>query len=153
MADVTGIEGIHVPLGSGRRIPALLRGEVEAICVPIPEAIAHVKAGEVRLLAVANDARDPLAPDVPTMKEQGFPMTMELFRGLSVPKGTPPAIIQKLADAFRKAAGAGKFKEMGEQAGYSVSTQGPEDFAKYLAEQNGLIAKTVAKAGIKEEKK
>lgn len=153
VADTVGMEGIHVPLGSGARIPALLRGEVEAVCVPLPEAIAHVKAGKVRLLAVASEQRDPLAPDVPTLKELGYPAAMELFRGLSVPKGTPPPIIEKLADAFGKAAQSEKFTAMGEKGGYSVSVLGPKEFETYLAEQNGLIAKTVAKAGIKPEKK
>ncbi len=55
VAHAVGMKFIHVPLGSGRRIPALLRGEVEAVCVPLPEAAKHVQAGTVRLLAVPSE--------------------------------------------------------------------------------------------------
>ncbi|MFQ5846706.1 MAG: tripartite tricarboxylate transporter substrate binding protein [Candidatus Methylomirabilales bacterium] len=153
VADAVGIKVIHVPLGSGRRIPALLRGEVEAVCVPLPEAAKHVQAGTVRLLAVPSERRDPLAPDVPTLKELGYPAAIELFRGLSVPKGTPPAVIQKLAEAFRQAAHSAQFKAMGQKRGYSVAYLGPDEFSTLLATQNALIAKTVKKAGIKAKKK
>jgi tripartite-type tricarboxylate transporter receptor subunit TctC len=149
VGHATGIEVIHVPLGSGRRIPALLRGEVEAVCVPLPEAAKHVEAGNVRLLVVPSENRDPLAPDVPTLKELGYPAAIELFRGLSVPKGTPPAVIQKLAEAFRKAADSEQFNAMGQKRGYSVSYLGPGDFDMYLANQNEIIANTIKKAGIK----
>ncbi len=153
VGHATGIKFIHVPLGSGRRVPALLRGEVEAVCVPLPEAAKHVEAGTVRLLVVPSEKRDPLAPDVPTLKELGYPAAIELFRGLSVPKGTPPAVIQKLAETFQKAANSTKFKQMGHARGYSVSYLGPGKFDKYLAEQNEIIAKTIKKAGIKPKKK
>jgi tripartite-type tricarboxylate transporter receptor subunit TctC len=149
MTETAGLKVIHAPLGSGKRIPSLLRGEVEMISVPTPEIVAHVKAREVRILAVPSKAPDPSFPDVPTLEQAGVSMAMELFRGFSVPKGTPPAVAQKLADAFGRAAQDEAFRTAGVNGGYIVAVQGPEEFRKYLAEQNALIADLVKKAGLK----
>lgn len=148
MAEMSGIKVIHVPLGSGKRIPSLLRGEVEMISVPTPEVAAQARAGEVRILAVPSQAPDPTLPGVPTLRQLGIPMSVELFRGLSVPKGTPPAVIQKLADAFQKAAHDAAFRSAGEKGGFVVGTQGPAEFRGYLAEQDAFIAGMMQKAGL-----
>ncbi|HSF06068.1 MAG TPA: tripartite tricarboxylate transporter substrate binding protein [Methylomirabilota bacterium] len=149
LTEATGIKVIHAPLGSGKRIPSLLRGEVEMISVPTPEIAAHVRAGEVRILAVPSEAADPAFPGVPTLRQAGVPVAMELFRGFSVPKGTPAAVVDKLAEAFQKAAQDEAFKQAGANGGYIVAVQGPAAFRKYLEEQNALIADLVKKAGLK----
>jgi len=78
-------------------------------------------------------------------------VAMDLFRGLSVPKGTPPTVIQKLADAFGRAAQDASFKAAGDKGGFVVAVQGPEAFRKYLAEQNAFIAELVQKTGLKKK--
>lgn len=148
MAEMAGIKVVHVPLGSGKRIASLLRGEVEMISVPTPEVAAQVKAGELRILAIPSDAPDPSFPGAPTLKQVGIPMSIELFRGLSVPKGTPAPVIQKLADAFQRAAHDKSFESAGEMEGFLVSTQGPEEFRKYLAAQDAFIADMMKRAGL-----
>ncbi len=149
VTEATGIKVIHAPLGSGKRIASLLRGEVEMISVPTPEIAAQVRAGEVRLLAVPSEAPDPAFPGVPTLRQAGVPVAMELFRGFSVPKGTPAAVIEKLAGAFQKAAQDATFTQAGVKGGYLVAVQGPAEFRKYLADQNEVIADLVKKAGLK----
>lgn len=148
MAEMAGIKVIHVPLGSGKRIPSLLRGEVELISVPTPEVAGQAKAGEVRILAVPSEAPDPTFPGIPTLKQLGVPVSIELFRGFSVPKGTPTPVIAKLADAFQKAAQDNSFKDAGDKGGFLVSAQGPEEFLKYLAAQDAFIADVMKKAGL-----
>jgi tripartite-type tricarboxylate transporter receptor subunit TctC len=76
-------------------------------------------------------------------------MAMELFRGFSLPKGTPPAVVARLAEAFGKAAQDDTFKSAGVNGGYVVAVQGPQEFRTYLAEQDALIADLVKKAGLK----
>lgn len=149
MGELAGLQLVHVPLGAGKRIPSLLRGEVEAVSVPTPEAATHHRAGQARILAVASGARDSIFPDVPTMKEKGVPVAIELFRGISVPKGTPPAVIQRLADAFKKAGQDPTFVDAGKKGGFEVSHQGPEEFSKYLAQQNEFVASMMVKSGLK----
>jgi len=149
MTETARITVIHAPLGSGKRIPSVLRGEVEMISVPTPEVVSHVKAGEVRILALPSEGPDPSFPGVPTLRQAGVPMAMELFRGFSVPKGTPSAVVARLAEAFQKAAQDDSFTSAGVNGGYVVAVQGPAEFRKYLAEQDALIADLVKKAGLK----
>jgi tripartite-type tricarboxylate transporter receptor subunit TctC len=148
MAELSGIKAIHVPLGSGKRIASLLRGEVDMISVPTPEVASQARAGEVRILAVSSEQPDPAFPGVPTMKQVGVPMVMELFRGFSVPKGTPQPVVQRLADAFMKAAGDETFKKAGESGGFLISTQGTDAFRKYLAEMDPFVADMMKRAGL-----
>lgn len=149
MTETAKITVIHAPLGSGKRIPSLLRGEVEMISVPTPEVVSHVKAGEVRIMAVPSEEPDPSFPGVPTLRQAGVAMAMELFRGFSVPKGTPPAVVARLAEAFQKAAQDDTFRSAGVNGGYVVAVQGPAEFRTYLAEHDARIADLVKKAGLK----
>jgi tripartite-type tricarboxylate transporter receptor subunit TctC len=65
--------------------------------------LSHVQAGNVKALAVAARKRSPLLPDVPTSHEQGLPeFDIAPFYAVFVPKGTPPAVVEKLADALSK---------------------------------------------------
>lgn len=148
MAEMAGIEVIHVPLGSGKRVASLLRGEVEMISVPTPEVASQVKAGELRILAIPSEAPDPTFPGVPTLRQAGIPMSMELFRGLSVPKATPAAVIDKLASAFERAAHSKSFEDAGKKEGFVVSTEGPAQFRKYLADQDVFVADMMKRAGL-----
>jgi len=144
----TGTKVIHVPLGAKRRVPSLLGGEVEAICVPLPEAAPQVLAGQIRLLAVSTAKRDAKFPDVPSLTEEGYPIVMELFRGISLPKGTPLDIIRKLENAFKQGSQNKDFKNISNKKGFNISFLGSADFADYLAEQNENVAKAMKFGGL-----
>ena len=139
---------IHVPLGAKRRVPSLLGGEVEAICVPLPEAAPQALAGKIKILAVSTEDRDPAFPDVPTFKESGLDVVMDLFRGISLPKGTDPAIVAKLEDAFLKCSESDQFKDIAKKKGFNISFLGADDFAPYLADQNKRIAEAMKAGGL-----
>lgn len=138
-----GIEVIHVPLGAKRRVPSLLGGEVEAICVPLPEIAGQVQAGQARILIMPTEERDPMFPDIPTLKEKGYPIAMELFRGISAPKGTPGNILQILEDAFKKGAEDPDFVKLANQKGFNISFMGNEEFEAYLKIQDELTAEAM----------
>jgi len=148
VAKEFGLNLIHVPLGAKRRIPSLLGGEVEAICVPLPEVAPQAMAGKARILAMPTAKRDPAFPDVPTVKELGHPIVIELFRGISVPKGTPADAIKKLEAAFRAGAKDPKFVDIAKKKGFNISFMGQKAFAEYLKEQNELIANAYKIAGL-----
>ncbi len=148
MEKTTDVKVIHVPLGAKRRIPSLLGGEVEAICVPLPEAAPQAMAGKVRILAMSTEKRDPGYNDIPTMKELGYPVVMELFRGLSVPKGTPAAVVQKLESAFEKGAADAGFVNIAKKKGFNISFMGKAEFDKYLKVQNENVANAMKLGGL-----
>ncbi len=142
------IKVVHVPLGAKRRVPSLLGGEVEAICVPLPEAAHQVMAGQIRLLAVSTEKRDPKFKDVPSMAELGYPVVMDLFRGISVPKGTPPGAIKKLAAAFEEGSRDESFVKIATKKGFNISFQGSEAFEEYLKVQNANVAEAMKLGGL-----
>ena len=82
---------------------AILAGQIDYDCDPVLGPLPHVRAGTVKALAIASKKRSALLPDVPTSHEQGLPeFDCAPFYALFAPKGTPPAVIDKLADALNK---------------------------------------------------
>jgi len=82
---------------------AILGGQVDYDCDPVLGPLPHVQAGTVKALAIATKKRSPLLPDVPTSYEQGLPeFDCAPFYAVFAPKGTPKAVIDKLAEALNK---------------------------------------------------
>ncbi len=151
MEKQMGLKFVHVPLGVKRRVPSLLGGEVDAICVPTPEIAPQVRAGKARVLVIPSAKRDPAYPDVPTLNEMGGDMEMELFRGISVPKGTPAAIVKKLESAFKVAIEDKDFLAFCQKNNFTVSFMGQEEFGKYMANMDKMVAKIMTEAGLKKK--
>jgi tripartite-type tricarboxylate transporter receptor subunit TctC len=95
-----GIALTLVPYKSGgESMQALISGQVKLLSeVPSAALVSLVKAGRIRALAVASDHRLAALPDVPTTAEAGFPgIRMTHWLGLFAPKGTPPAILDRIS--------------------------------------------------------
>jgi tripartite-type tricarboxylate transporter receptor subunit TctC len=97
-----GIRPTMVPFtGTAPAMTALLAGQVDYVCDPISGPLAHVRAGNLRALAIAAPKRHPALPDVPTATEGGLPQFAAApFYGIFAPKGTPRPIVDKLANAL-----------------------------------------------------
>jgi tripartite-type tricarboxylate transporter receptor subunit TctC len=141
----------HAPMGADRRVPALLGGECHAIVVPLPEIAPHVASGDANIIGFPTTDRVPGFEDVPTLRELGHDVVVELFRGISVPKGTPPEVIETLEDAFRQAAQDPEFQAIAEQNGFIVDFMGSEEFEPYLAAQDALIREGMVAGGLIDE--
>jgi tripartite-type tricarboxylate transporter receptor subunit TctC len=146
-----GLQFIHVPLGAKRRVPSLLGGEVEAICVPLPEVAPQVRAGKAKVLVIPSAERDPGFPDVPTMKDLGYDVVIELFRGISVPKGTPDAVVAKLEEAFRKGAQEPEFVEFAKKNSFNIAFMGQAEFNDYVVPMDAKIARVMQETGLKKK--
>jgi tripartite-type tricarboxylate transporter receptor subunit TctC len=99
-----GIKPTMVPFtGTAPVMNAILGGQVDYDCDPVLGPLPHVQAGTVKALAIATKKRSPLLPDVPTSYEQGLPeFDCAPFYAVFAPKGTPKAVIDKLAEALNK---------------------------------------------------
>ena len=146
-----GLQMIHVPLGAERRIPSLLGGEMDAICVPLPEIAAQVQAGKARLLVIPSENRDPDYPNVPTCKELGYNIVIDLWRGISTPKGTPDNVLKKIEEAFKKGTEDPKFREISKKNSFIISFMDRPQFEKYVKEQDVIMAKVMEEAGLKKK--
>jgi len=96
---------VHPTVASYRGTPQattdLLAGNVDFGCNQIVNILQHVKSGSLKAYAVTSDTRSPLLPEVPTSAEAGLPaFNLSVWFGLSAPKGTPPAIVEKLNKAL-----------------------------------------------------
>jgi tripartite-type tricarboxylate transporter receptor subunit TctC len=105
LAHMAGIKLTHIPYkGSSPALTDLLGGHVAIYLSSLPPAIALVREGKVRALAVTGPARSPIFPDLPTVAEAALPgYEAVLHYGIVAPAGTPRAIIEKLNAAMRAA--------------------------------------------------
>jgi tripartite-type tricarboxylate transporter receptor subunit TctC len=150
---MTGIEMQHVPYkGSGPALIDLMGAQgVHVLFDNLPSSIGHIKAGKLRALAVTTARRSAALPDVPTVADTVAGYEASAWFGMSVPKGTPTAVVQKLnreinaalADAGMKA----KFAELG---GEPIPGT-PADFWKLHAAETEKWAKVVKFSGAKAE--
>ncbi len=99
-----GVKPTLVPFtGTAPVMNAILAGNVDYDCDPVLGPLQHVRKGTVKALAIAAKKRSPLLPDVPTSYEQGFPQfDCAPFYAIFAPKGTPKAVVDKLAAALNK---------------------------------------------------
>ena len=153
LANALGCEVIHLPAGVQRRNATVLSGEADAMIAPLTGAIKLAKAGKIRLLAIPSPKRNPAIPDVPTMKELGYDVDLLLFRGLSVPKGTPQPVKEKLADAMTKAAHSKAFIDFAAKNGFTVETLGVADFEKVLSVEDQKVKAIMKTAGLYQSEK
>src|ERR1700681_2412250 len=106
-----GARVVDVPFGAAEVITSLLGSQVDAV-VQLPAALSeHVKSGQVRLLATIASGRDPAFPDVPTAGEFGLDVSLEAWRGVAAPKGTPKAVIASLEAAIKSTVESPEFAQ------------------------------------------
>ena len=144
-----GTEVVDVPFGAAQVVPTLLGGQVDAV-LQLPAALSgYVKTGQVRLLASLTTARDPVLGDVPTAREQGFDVSLEAWRGIAVPKGTPRAAIAALEGAIRKAAESTDFAQASERLGVRPAFMPAEEFGNLIAKEDAELARIMQLIGLK----
>ena len=94
----------HLPTnGGGPAIIAILGNTAQVTTQSVSATLPHIKSGKLRPLAIFGATRSKLLPDVPTLKELGYPMVYDSPFGIGGPKGMDPKIVAKLHDAFKKA--------------------------------------------------
>ncbi len=148
----TGTDIVHVPFtGSAPAITALLGGHVDLIFDTIPSIWPSVASGKLRALAVASLKRAPSAPDIPAIAETlpGFDVTS--WEGILAPKGTPDAVVAKIADDIRRVATEPAFIESLTKLGAVAISNTPEEFARFIANDYAKWQRVVREAGIKVE--
>ena len=139
-----GVKFNHIPFsGGGPSVTALLGGHINAVSVSPPEGISQVQAGRLRIIALFSETRFDMFPDIPTCKEQGVNFAMGQWRGLAAPKGTPPAVIQKLHDAFKKGMEDAGFKKNAKDMAVNLEYLSSSDFGKVMAADHEFYGKLV----------
>jgi tripartite-type tricarboxylate transporter receptor subunit TctC len=147
----TGITWTEVHYrGNAPAINDLIAGHVDVGFMQLTDSRQHIEGGRLRALAVLGPSRAPAVPEVPTIVEAGLPDVQGItFNGLFAPKGTPPAVVEKLSAAIRvaleKKSVADKLGELGSDARGST----PEEFTKFLEQESAKWTDVMQKANIK----
>ncbi len=90
----SGTRIVHVPYSSSpQAMTALVRGDVQMVCLPAISVVPQARAGSVTMLAVSLPKRSPFLPDLPTLKESGIDVEADTWMGLIAPGATPPALV------------------------------------------------------------
>jgi tripartite-type tricarboxylate transporter receptor subunit TctC len=120
--------------GAEPSLQELTAGGLDFVCCSLPEGRSRLEAEQLRCLGVMAEKRLEKFPDVPTFRELGLDCATAGWRGIALPKGTPAAIVQELADALQRVVEEDQFRQFMAKAGFSITWQPPQEFAESLAE-------------------
>jgi tripartite-type tricarboxylate transporter receptor subunit TctC len=148
-----GIDMIHAPYKSGSAgATDLMGGQVNMMFEQMYAAMPSIKGGKLRALAITSKSRSPLAPDIPTMAEQGFPEVEVLnWQGLIGPKGMSPDLVRQLNAVLNKALQDPDLKEKILSQGNEVGGGTPEQFAALIKAEAPRWGRVVKDAKIEPE--
>jgi tripartite-type tricarboxylate transporter receptor subunit TctC len=150
---MAGVSIVHIPYrGSAGARTDVLGGQIEMMFDAIPTMTEHIKAGKVKALATTGKVRSAVLPDVPTANEAGVPgYEATLWLGLMAPKGTPPAVINKLNAEIGKITANPDVRRTWAAQGTTAMTMGVEEFTKYMNDDIAKWARIVKFSGAKAE--
>lgn len=133
--------------GAAPAITELLGGHVDAVFCSYPEIAPQVAAGTVRTIGVFAEKRDPLFPEIPTLKEQGIDVSGGTWRGFAVPNGTPAAVVKTLEAAFKKITDSQEFKDFMAKNQFGIRIRDSKEFTKFMNEEFAGLEKVMDEAG------
>ncbi len=149
--DAAKIQIKEIPFqGSAPSIAAMLGGQTKGVSDNLSDMLRQ--GDKVRMLAIAQPKRHPMAPNVPTFAEKGFPqVVMSSDRGVAAPKGVAPEIVKVLRDAFWKAAQTPEVQEDMKKAGVDLNVIRGEEVPKYWAEAEPRIRELLVRLKLVEK--
>ena len=147
--SMAGIELQHVPYkGVAPAINDVLGGQLPIVFASMPSALAHIKAGKLRALAVSGGTRSPVLPDVPTIAETVAGYNGTLWIGLFAPAGVPADTLAKLQEGMARALAAKDLRDRLELQGVEIAPKTtPEQFAALLQKDIAKWARVVKSSG------
>ncbi|SPA52247.1 Bug family tripartite tricarboxylate transporter substrate binding protein [Cupriavidus taiwanensis] len=150
LVSMAGVRMQHVPYkGAAPAMTDLLAGQVELMFDNLPSALAQIRAGKVRALAVTSPQRSPVLPDVPTVQESGLPgYVVNSWFGLLAPAGTPPQIVARLQQAAAGVLAEPAVRQRIEQLGAMPGGDTPAVFAAILRADHEKWSRVIRQAGI-----
>jgi tripartite-type tricarboxylate transporter receptor subunit TctC len=111
-------------------------------------AFAINNKSKVRALAVAMEKRHPLLPDVPTFRELGVDWVDGAYRGIGVPKSTPPEARKKIADLWAALNNDPEMKELAAKSGFELVNVGPDQMDAFMKEKTQLYTEGAKMLGL-----
>jgi tripartite-type tricarboxylate transporter receptor subunit TctC len=153
LEDATGAKYIRVPHPAGGQelVPAVLGGHTHFNLGEGAQWAPLYKAGKFNILAISTEKRDPRFPEIPTLKEMGFDVAFPVTFWVGAPAGTPDAIVNYLAEAFKKGVAEEGYREGSDQAFNSPVWEGPADSLKAMEKLDTMFQRLIKKYDLKPE--
>ena len=149
-ARSAGIQLTHVPYkGTAPAMTALAAGEIAAASTVAADIRPLVESGKARLLAVAGEQRDPMFPQVPTFREQGYDLVAQPWYALFAPAGTPPAVVERLAQAAAAAVKDPATRQRLIDMGLNPTGLGPAQLGKIMQDDYDRWGPVIRASGFK----
>ena len=145
-----GVEMVHVPYKStSNSVTDLMGGQIDLIFGDIAILDPLIRSGHVKALAVTSKVRSPLLPDLVTMAEAGYPKVQtEVWFGLFVPAGAPPAVIARLKSAVRAAQEDPAYVQTLARFGIMLGDLGSEGLTRFVREETERWAPILKRTGV-----
>ncbi len=143
MQQMAGYKLIEVPYaGSGPATVAVQSGEVDLAFSTVGAGMQMEKSNRVTVLAVSGPARDPLAPNIPTIAESGYPgFSIQSWMGILAPKGVSPDKLRILNTALNKALASPELVKKIQAAGMYPAPKSREQFTALIAQEADKVEK------------
>jgi tripartite-type tricarboxylate transporter receptor subunit TctC len=150
-----GISLTHVPYrGSSQSVPDLIAGNIPLVMAEISTILPLWQSGRARILAMSSAERMPIAPEIPTLIEQGLNLTGGSWAGLVTAAGAPPEAVAALAAAVQAGLREPTYRARQAELGAEIvaeAEQNPAGFAAWLKRERAEIRAIADRAGIKPE--
>lgn len=151
--QLAGVRMVHIPYrGAAPAITDVMGGQVQLMFATVPTAIANLKTGKLRPLAVLTRERLAALPDVPTAREAGYPgFEVASTYAILAPAGTPPAVLQKLNHEIAKLQQAPDVRARFQTLGIETLGATPEETSQRVGQEIAKWGKAIKDNGIKAE--
>lgn len=146
-----GIDLVHVAYkGGGPAALAVLAGEAQVLFGSVAATLPHTRTGRLRAFAVTSTKRSPLAPELSTVAELGYPgFNVTAWDSVLAPRGTPKEIIARLNTEIVKVLRAPDIAALIRNVGYEPTGTTPEELAAIIKTESSTWAKVIKDANIR----
>jgi tripartite-type tricarboxylate transporter receptor subunit TctC len=152
IAQKAGVTMVHVPYPSSpAATTALIRGDVQAACLPAIGVTPQLATGAVKILAVTTAQRSPFLPDVPTLTESGIDVQSDAWNALVGPGGLPSDVVAKINAEVRQTLGEPAVVEKLKTQLITPSPTTPDELRKRMTDEKALWADVIKAAKIRIE--
>lgn len=148
-----GVRMTHIAYkGGAPAAAAVLGGETQVLFGSVAASMPHVKTGRLKAFATTGGRRSKVAPELPTLAEQGFAgFDVGSWYALLLPAKTPAAIVNRLRDEAIKAVAAPDVQQAMSRQGLEPETSTPQELAARIKSETATWAQVIKEAGIKAE--
>lgn len=138
----------YISYGDGKAPVELLAGRIDAAIQWPGQFLSYVQSGDVVVLGSTGAEKVKVMPEVKTAQEQGYDVDISMWRGIAAPKGTPPAIVDKIEEAARASVESDQFQKASETVGFEPAFLDDEAFGKLIARDDAFYADLLKQLGM-----